>query len=79
MRSCHHDPAHRLPDDSDPRRIYCSTTCRTAAHRARHRTAEADFRAEAATLLIQQTAAIQSGDTAALAEVERRSALLFRR
>jgi hypothetical protein len=78
LRSCLHNPTHRLPDVSDPRRVYCSTTCRTAAHRARQKVAESDFRAAAAALVFRQTAAIQSHDADALAQLQREAAELFK-
>jgi hypothetical protein len=77
MRRCQHDPTHALPKDANPRRLFCSTTCRVAAHRAGHRAAEVRFRAEAASLLHRQTAAVLAGDAAGLAEIARQAERLF--
>jgi hypothetical protein len=73
MRTCKHDPAHIIPDDAHPDRVYCSGACRVANLRARR----AKFAEAASSLLLRQTAAIQHGDHAALVEIERETAVLF--
>ena len=35
MRACQWDPTHPIPEDADPRRIYCSARCKQAAWRGR--------------------------------------------
>lgn len=52
-RNCRQDPTHKIQDDADVSKIYCSTRCRVAAHRART--------AARLALLDRMTAALASG------------------
>lgn len=35
MRACQWDPSHPIPEDADPRRVWCSNACRQSAYRGR--------------------------------------------
>jgi len=62
-RPCAHNPAHRIPDDGNPDRRYCSSACRVAAFRQRQ--------ADAVAILRRQTTAVERKDGPALAAATR--------
>lgn len=67
-----------LGADANPRRLYCSGSCRVKAHHRRKRDEEQAFRAAAADLLMRQSRAIQSdADRAVLADIESEARALF--
>ena len=76
MRTCLYNSSHAIPDDADPRQLYCSPTCRAAHYKARTRR-DASRTREAVALLRRQTLAVERRDGAALAAATREARTLL--
>ncbi|MET4003915.1 hypothetical protein ABIB48_002653 [Arthrobacter sp. UYCu511] len=71
-RQCKHNSAHEIAEDADPRKVYCSPSCRVAAFHKRN-----EVRAE---ILARMTAALAAGaDPVVLAEIQREAERALRR